>query len=145
MSGHYKLLQMLRDQGHRMTPQREMVILALHEANDHQTAEAIYECVQSKNPCVDISTVYRTLELLRDMGIVSQSQLGDQQNVYELALRSPHHHLVCKRCNSVIDVSAAEMGSVQKLFSDLYGFEADLDHLMIEGLCADCRETGDTA
>ncbi|MHB1294461.1 MAG: Fur family transcriptional regulator [Anaerolineae bacterium] len=139
MSGHFKLLQMLRDQGHRLTPQREMVILALHEASDHMTAEEIYACVQAKNPYVDISTVYRTLELLRDMGIISQSQLGNQQNVYELAVRSPHHHLVCKRCKAVIDVSSAEMEAVRTLLRDLCGFQADLDHLVIEGLCADCQ------
>lgn len=138
MSGHYQLLKMLRDQGHRLTPQREMVILALHEANGHLSAEEIHACVQKQNPCVDISTIYRTLELLREMGIVSQFQAENHLALYELSIRSPHHHLVCKQCKAVIDIGVEDLSGFQQLLLDRYGFKADLDHWVIEGLCARC-------
>lgn len=139
MSGHYQLLKMLRDQGHRLTPQREMVILALHEANGHLSAEEIHACVQKQNPCVDLSTIYRTLELLREMGIVSQFQAENHLALYELSARAPHHHLTCKQCKAVIDIGVEDLQSFQRFLLDRYGFRANLDHCVIEGLCARCR------
>jgi len=139
MSGHYALLKMLRDQGYRLTPQREMVILTLHEAEGHLSAEQIHERVQAQNPCVDISTVYRTLDLLCEMGLVSQCTEDGHLLLYELMVRSPHHHLVCKQCHQVIEVSAGELESLIRLFKERYGFHADLNHLVVEGLCERCQ------
>ena len=145
MSGHYQLLKLLREQGHRLTPQREMVILALHEANGHLSAEEIHARVQKQNPCVDLSTVYRTLELLREMGIVSQFQAENHLALYELSVRSPHHHLICKQCKAVIDIGAEDLQGFQQFLLDRYGFKADLDHWVIEGLCARCNAAEATA
>lgn len=138
MSGHYGLLRMLREQGYRLTPQREMVILALHEAKGHLSAEEVYERVRQQNPCVDLSTVYRTLELLREMGIVSQCQVNGPQTLYELTVRSPHHHLVCRRCKAVIDIAPDDLDDLRELLLARYGFKADLEHLILEGLCTTC-------
>ncbi len=142
MSGHYALLKTLRDQGYRLTPQREMVILALHEAEGHLSAEQIHARVQAQNPCVDISTVYRTLDLLCEMGLVSQCTQDGHLLLYELMVRSPHHHLVCKQCHGVIEVSAGELDGLLQLFRGRYGFQAELNHLVIEGVCADCQAKG---
>jgi Fur family ferric uptake transcriptional regulator len=138
MSGHYELLRRLREQGHRLTPQREMVILALHEADGHLSAEEVYQRVQHQNLYVDVSTVYRTLELLRDMGIVSQCQVNGPQALYELRVRSPHHHLVCRRCKKVGDIASSDLDGLRNLLEERYGFKADLGHLILEGLCSDC-------
>ncbi len=145
MSGHYQLLKMLRDQGHRLTPQREMVILALHEANGHLSAEEIHARVQKQNPCVDVSTTYRTLELLREMGIVSQFQSENHLALYELSVRSPHHHLICKQCKAVIDMDQEDLAGLKQFLLARYGFKADLDHCVIEGVCARCSVDGAAA
>mgnify|MGYP001028451908 CR=1 FL=1 len=138
MSGHFQLLESLRSQGHRLTPQREMVILALHEADGHLSADDIYTQVQARNPYVDRSTVYRTLEWLRDMGLVSQVQLVGDTNRYELAVRSPHHHLACKGCRRVFDIDPSEVDELGRRLRERYGFAAEIDHLLLEGYCADC-------
>ena len=138
MSGHYRLLETLRQQGHRLTPQREMVILALHEAEGHLSADDIYVRVQAQSPCVDRSTVYRTLELLRDMGLVSQVQVVGDPNRYELAARSPHHHLLCKGCKRVFDIDADEVEGFRRRLLDEHQFTADVDHLVLEGYCSEC-------
>jgi len=138
MSGHYGLLRMLREQGYRLTPQREMVILALHEAEGHLSAEEVYERVRRQNPYVDLSTVYRTLELLREMGIVSQCQVNGPQALYELTVRSPHHHLVCRHCKAVIDIAPDDLSGLRELLLERYHFKADLEHLILEGLCSAC-------
>lgn len=138
MSGHFHLLELLREQGHRLTPQREMVILALHEADGHLSADDIYARVQAQNPYVDRSTVYRTLELLRDIGLVSQVQIAGDSNRYELAVRSPHHHLVCKGCKAVLDIDVEEIEGLKRRLSERYGFAADIDHLLVEGYCSAC-------
>jgi Fur family ferric uptake transcriptional regulator len=87
---------------------------------------------------VDRSTVYRTLELLRDMGLVSQVQVAGDPNQYELAVRSPHHHLVCKGCRRVFDVDASEVEGFRQRLLDRHGFVADIDHLVLEGYCGEC-------
>jgi len=138
MSGHYGLLRMLREQGHRLTPQREMVILALHEADGHLSAEGVYERVQRQNPYVDVSTVYRTLELLREMGIVSQCQVNGHQALFELTMRSPHHHLVCRNCKTMLDIASGDLDDLKTLLLERYHFKADLGHLVLEGLCSRC-------
>lgn len=140
MSGHYRLLEALRAQGHRLTPQREMVILALHEASGHLSADDIYARVLEQNPYVDRSTVYRTLELLRDMGLVSQVQVAGDPNTYELAVRSPHHHLRCKGCGRVFDIDASEVEGFRQRLWDKHRFTAEIEHLVVEGYCAECSE-----
>jgi Fur family ferric uptake transcriptional regulator len=132
-------LQKLRDRGLRLTPQREMILSVMHDVEGLATAEAIYEQVQALTSAVDISTVYRTLDLLQEMDIVACVDPGDGQHLYELlGVHGPHIHLVCQSCGKVsgIDVKEAEL-LAQRLRAE-HGFVADLDHLSISGLCEEC-------
>jgi Fur family ferric uptake transcriptional regulator len=142
MSGHFKLIEDLRQQGYRLTPQREMVLEAVHESQGHVSAEEIYAKVQARNPCVSISTVYRTLELLKQLHIVCEIDLGDGRVCYEQAGERRHHHLVCQQCGEVLKVDDEVLAPLRETLRQEYGFEADLDHLAIFGCCRRCQKEG---
>src|SRR4030065_1835695 len=86
----------LREVGYRLTPQRMMILAAIYENEGHITAEAIHERVTQQYPFVDISTVYRTLQLLKKLRLVTETDLGEGVVEYELRERGRHHHLVCR-------------------------------------------------
>jgi Fur family transcriptional regulator, ferric uptake regulator len=132
-------IQQLHERGFRLTPQREMILSVLHDIEGLATAEEIYGRVQRLSSSVDISTVYRTLDLLQEFDLVSCVDPGDEQRRYELlGIHGPHMHLVCQACGQVIgaDLEVAEAFG-QRLLAE-YGFQAALDHLSVPGLCAAC-------
>jgi Fur family ferric uptake transcriptional regulator len=130
---------LLRQKGQRPTPQRMMILAALAEHGGHLPAEAIYEQVKREYPYINLSTVYRTLEMLRDQGIVSETDLGGGVRQFEL-LEHPHHHLVCLHCGQIEDIDAAHLAPLQERLLTDYGFRARLDHLAIFGACRACAE-----
>jgi len=137
-------VQQLRERGFRLTPQREMILSVLHEIEGLTTVDEIYNRVHAISSSVDISTVYRTLDLLQELDLVSCVDAGDDQRRYELlGVHGPHLHLVCQVCGKVI---AADMEVAQAFGERLqaqYGFQAALDHLSVPGRCPDCTTAGD--
>jgi len=139
-------LKQLRKRGFRLTPQREMVLSVMHEVEGHATAEEIYARVQDLSSSVDISTVYRTLELLQGFDLVATFELDDGQRHYELlGVHGPHCHLVCRSCGKVVGVEREMIQPLVDRLLETYGFQVDLDHLMIPGLCQECRDAGGEA
>ena len=139
-------VQQLRERGFRLTPQREIILSVLHEVEGWATADEIYGRVQGVSTALDISTVYRTLDLLQELGLVFCMDTGDGQRRYELlGVDGPHLHLVCQTCGQVI---AAELDVARAFGARLeaeYGFQPELDHLSIPGLCPSCADSGSGA
>ena len=139
MSCEEFFFKQLREHGFRLTPQREMVLSALHDVEGFTTAEEIYERVSAITASVDISTVYRTLELLQDFHLVASVDPGDGQRRYELlGLHGQHFHLVCLSCGEIIGVEPEAIEGLATAMRERYGFEIDLEHLSIPGLCCEC-------
>jgi Fur family ferric uptake transcriptional regulator len=132
--------EQLRRRGLRMTPQREMVLSALHHAGRFATAEELHARVQRTSAAVDLSTIYRTLDLLREFGLVAAVEAGDRQMRYELlGVRGPHLHLACQACGRILGVSLEAADPLLEALLAEHGFAAQLDDVTIPGLCADCR------
>lgn len=131
--------KVLQAQGYRLTPQRMLVIEALHSAESHISAEEIYEQLYARYPYSNISTVYRTLELLNKLNLVSETDFGEGRVRYHVADKSHHHHLVCRTCGKVIDLDESVLSSLKGTLLRDYDFTADLRHLAISGECSDCR------
>ncbi len=128
----------LRAGGYRVTPQRQLILEAVTEL-EHATPEEIFAEVRQTASGVNVSTVYRTLELLEQIGLVTHTHLGHGAPRYHLAAEAEHVHLVCRQCERVTEVSRPRSGSlVSALDADL-GFETDVGHLTVFGRCADCR------
>ena len=130
----------LSELGYRLTPQRMMIMSAIENSDDHISAEEIYAQVVAKYPNVNISTVYRTLELLKHLGLVTKTDLGEGRVRYHPADKGHHHHLVCKECGAIIDLDESVMAPVKDTLLREYKFIADLGHLAILGRCVNCSK-----
>lgn len=146
MSCEKVFLEQLRVRGFRLTPQREMVLSVMHQIEGFATAEEIHTRVQEHSSSVDISTVYRTLELLQGFQLVSWVELDDELRRYELlGLHGPHLHLACQSCGKVLGIDVEEVQSLVDHLAATHGFQAELDHVTIPGLCRDCQAAGNQA
>ena len=140
MSCESETIDVLRESGHKMTPQRMMILTSLRHAKSHLSAAAIFEEVKAAYPYVDISTVYRTLAVLKDMRLISETHMGGGDATFEWVASEPHHHLICRKCDGVTLLDhryLARLGS--EIGADLK-FRADMDHFAIYGLCAVCAD-----
>lgn len=127
----------LRAKGYRLTPQRQLVLEAVG-ALEHATPETILTRVRRTAGGVNLSTVYRTLELLEELGLVTHTHLGHGSAVYHPANAPDHLHLVCRNCGTVLEAPASAAGGfVAKLRAE-YGFVVDPGHFAIYGTCKNC-------
>ena len=130
----------LSEKGYRLTPQRMMVLTAIENSANHISAEEIYAQVIAKYPHVNISTVYRTMDLLKKLGLVTETDLGGGRVRYHPADRGRHHHLVCQECGTIIDLDESVLSSLKNTLRREYKFDADLRHLAIFGRCGKCEK-----
>jgi Fur family transcriptional regulator, ferric uptake regulator len=133
----------LKKNGMKLTPQRRLILDAIHDANAHLTADDIIHCVQARMPQVHKSTVYRTLELLERTGCVYQSELNGRV-IYHHADEGHHHHLVCGKCGKVVECEEGLFAPVEEALTQKYGFTVNLNHLVMNGLCKECRADNDS-
>lgn len=126
----------LHERGLRMTPQRQMVLDAVRHLG-HGTPEAVCTHVQRTAPAVNISTVYRTLDLLEEIGVLRHTHLGHGAPTYS-ADEHPHVHLVCHRCEAVTEIAPATLAPLTAALADAHGFTLDPSHLALSGVCAAC-------
>ena len=132
------LIGELSKQGYRLTPQRMMILSAIENSNSHISAEEIYVQVVAKYPNINISTVYRTLELLKGLGLVTETDMGEGRVRYHPAEKGHHHHLVCQECGAIIDLDESLLAPLKSALLQEYKFSADLRHLAIFGRCINC-------
>lgn len=128
----------LRAKGYRLTPQRQLVLEAI-AALGHATPEQILVQVRETAGGVNISTVYRTLDLLEELALVTHAHLGHGAPTYHVANDAEHVHLVCRECGGIAEVSPDVVAAtVERLAAD-HGFTADVHHFAVFGTCANCR------
>ena len=133
----------LREQGLRLTPQRELILRAVEELR-HATPDEVLAHVRGQASSVNASTVYRTLEVLEELGLVRHTHLSDRAPTYHSTLEHEHVHVVCRSCHAVRSYDPALVASlVTALGED--GFTVDVGHLAIFGLCADCSSGSTSA
>ncbi len=140
MEQHRDIADRLSKQGYRLTPQRIMILLAIENSDDHISAEEIYAQIIAKYPNVNISTVYRTLELLKRLGLVTETNLGEGRVRYHPTEKGHHHHLVCRECGVTVALDESLMARLESALLQEYKFIADLRHLAIWGRCANCSK-----
>jgi Fur family ferric uptake transcriptional regulator len=117
-----------------------MIIAAIKEGRGHLSADEIHARVREKYPYVDISTVYRTLELLKGLGLVTETDMGRGRLVYEFrGTERPHHHLICQGCGRTFELDHRFLEPLEETLLEEYGFEAHIHHFAVFGRCADCR------
>jgi Fur family ferric uptake transcriptional regulator len=128
----------LHERGLRMTPQRQLVLDAVRTLG-HATPEQICAQVQQTAPAVNITTIYRTLDLLDRIGLVHHTHLGHGAPTYS-AHEHEHVHLVCHQCGAVMELPTELMGGLVAELADRHGFTLDVSHLALSGICANCQD-----
>ncbi|OGO09654.1 MAG: hypothetical protein A2Y61_03465, partial [Chloroflexi bacterium RBG_13_60_13] len=98
-----------------------------------------YNRVRLKYPWINKSTVYRALELLKRLDLVTETELGGDRLYYHHAEKGHHHHLMCQKCQRVIDIDEAVFSPLEDTLRRKYKFQADLRHLAIQGHCLHCK------
>ena len=134
------IIAKLSERGYRLTPQRAMILSAIEDSDHHISADEIYAQVAAKYPQVNISTVYRTLELLKQLGLVFEIDLGEGRVRYHSESKGHHHHLVCQKCGAVIDIDESTLIRLKDVLLNRYNFDAQLRHVAIFGFCESCRK-----
>ena len=132
--------QALKEKGYKLTPQRIMVLEILHEAEGHITAPEIYDRIRIKYPGINKSTIYRTIELLKETGLVTETKFGgDNKLHYHHTEKGHHHHLICQKCGKIIDLDEDVLFPLKDTLKSKYSFNAELRHLAIWGHCLNCK------
>ncbi|MGH2539783.1 MAG: Fur family transcriptional regulator [Actinomycetota bacterium] len=131
------VMEQLRSHGLRMTPQRRAIVTEVMRTNGHIAPSVIARKVQGEMPGVNASTVYRTLTLLEEVGVLSHSHLETGAE-YHKTDEAEHVHLTCGRCGRDDPLSLDEAHALQDLIRSHHRFEADLTHFAITGRCSSC-------
>lgn len=130
----------LRSQGQRVTPQREAILQAVSEL-PHPTAESIHQHLQGDEPGLNLSTVYRTLAVLSELGVVAHAHIGSGPPVYHLADEPPHIHLACLSCHRVVSLPVTAAAEFAAEVTKATGFHIDPTHAAVYGHCQQCSGT----
>ena len=132
-----ELADRLRGSGYRLTPQRQLILRAVEELG-HATVDEVLARVKTQASAVNSSTVYRTLEVLEELGLVRHTHLSDRAPTYHSAREPEHFHLVCRNCQRVRSVEPDVATALVETLRRDHAFDVDLGHLAIFGHCTHC-------
>ncbi|MGZ4112938.1 MAG: Fur family transcriptional regulator [Tumebacillaceae bacterium] len=130
----------LKSRGIRLTPQRQIILQFLKETDDHPTAEQVYQKIGEQFPGISLATVYNTLKMLKELGVIRELSYGDMSSRYD-GNDSEHAHLVCECCNHVFDISCPPQEALQTEEIVASGFSIRAHRLEFYGTCASCQST----
>jgi Fur family ferric uptake transcriptional regulator len=130
----------LRARGMRWTPQRRQILGVLEATDGHITGSELLERCRALDPATTPSTVYRTLDVLEELGVVRHSHGVDGREEFHVQPAAEHGHLVCSACGASSEIDAAEAAPIVRAFRRSHDFDVFIDHLTLTGRCATCRD-----
>lgn len=137
-----KLKNNLKDKGYKLTPQRRAIVdIIINNEGKHLTTEELYDLVKVECPEIGLATVYRTMQLLEELGVVCKLDLNDGCSRYELVHEEEnhqHHHLICTSCGKVIEVEGDLLDSLEQDIQEKYKFMIKNHSVKFYGLCKEC-------
>lgn len=135
-----ELLVKLRARHYRMTPQRLALLRIIATSETHPSAAHLYEQVRGQFPDMSFATVYKTLNMLLEMGEVMELGFSDDDNRFDGRQPAPHPHLICTHCRKIVDLDAVPVAELTSEMARRTGFEILSHRLDFYGLCPDCRQ-----
>lgn len=135
-----QLRDTFRAAGRRLTAQRRLILDVLSESDGHLEADAVYERAKAHAPSLSLATVYRTLGLLTEMGLLEEHRLGEGHSHYEAVRDEPHYHFSCQRCGEVIEFDAPLVAKIAQELSEEERVSVVDAHLHLIGYCARCQD-----
>ena len=135
---HERAVESLREQGYRLTPQRLLILSVVAESAGHIGVDQVFRLSKEAYPYMDIATVYRTLHLLKKLGVVTEVAMSGRLHFELTDPEARHHHMVCQVCSKTFDLSPSYLEEFRNTLIKNIGFEPDLEHFAIGGRCASC-------
>jgi Fur family transcriptional regulator, ferric uptake regulator len=132
----------LKQKGIRLTRQRQILLELIDKTGDHLDADGLYELAKLRDPKLNRVTVYRTLKMLKEGGLVDELDLmhyGGDQHYYETRLKQEHAHVVCLRCGKVEEFFGDVLQKMRKQVEAHFGFQVILARTEVGGYCAHCQ------
>lgn len=135
-----RLKDALRASGHRLTPQRQLILEVLAESGGHLDATELYDLVRARDRATSLATIYRTLAVLKELGQVEEDPLGQDHSHYEATPDEPHYHFTCLKCGKVIEFDTPLVRQIEQELCEREGFGVSHTYLHMSGYCAECRD-----
>jgi Fur family ferric uptake transcriptional regulator len=135
-----QIISDLKQHGYKLTPQRRAVIRIVTSTNDHLTPTDIHEKLAELYPGTGLVTVYRTLEILSELGLICEVHAGGSCRSYTMGSQQHHHHLICSGCGTVVNFTGYHLDKLEENLSKESGFRIDGHLLEFVGLCRNCQE-----
>ncbi|MBM3926077.1 MAG: transcriptional repressor [SAR202 cluster bacterium] len=143
MTRHSDTIESLRERGVRLTPQRMLILNIVAHSDDHLGVDEVYGRAKESYPYIDVATVYRTLHLLKKLGVVTEVAIGDRLHFELTDPHRKHHHMVCRACGGAYNLDPAYLKAFRQTLVKEFAFEPDLDNFTVTGVCAKCaKKTG---
>lgn len=139
MTDEEDLQDVIRDDRHHHSEQREAILAALRESNDHPTAKQLYDVVREEMPGITLATVYRNLHVLDELGLVDELDIWGDASRFD-ARTDDHLHIRCIKCGRVDDVELEQKHKIQKRAAELTGYTSVTATTTFEGICPDCQK-----
>jgi len=136
------LIAALQASGHRITRQRRVVLEVLEGSQEHLDAEALYQRARQRSPRISLATVYRTVAVLKQMGLVAEYSLGEEHGHFETVSETPHYHFTCLGCGQVVEFDAPQVDLAIQELAEREGLEVRAVQFSLTGYCAHCRSGG---
>ena len=137
-----QIVKLLRDKGHRLTPQRVAMLKVIARSEGHPSAEQIYERIKADFPTTSLATVYKTLHVLKDLGEVLELSLAQVGSRYDGNRPYPHPHVICTGCGQILDPEFAAMMEITQEMARQTGYQITHHQLNFFGLCPKCQKEG---
>ena len=136
----------LRERGLKSTSQRDDIAKAFFSAEEHLSVEDLHAAVRKINPRVGYATVYRTLKLLKEVGLATERHFDDGQARYESAESDEQHHdhIICERCHKIVEFNSETLEQLQERIARFLGFVVSRHRMELYGVCGDCRGSAGT-
>ncbi|MBT3362589.1 MAG: transcriptional repressor [Chloroflexi bacterium] len=125
----------------RNTSQRKLLLEILNKADGHLDADELFRRAKLQEPHISLSTVYRTLRLFKEMGVITERHFIEEHHHYEVKPKSDHHHLLCAGCGQVVEFDLEQISKIAKKIGLEHDFEVTGCDLHIEGYCPSCKKT----
>jgi Fur family ferric uptake transcriptional regulator len=132
--------KLLSSAGLRNTSQRALILDVIHEGQGHLDADEVYRRARKKRPRLSLSTVYRTLQTLKRLGLVEEVHLDEAHHHYEIKSSTEHHHLVCLGCGKVVEFECSMSQKMKEEVSREKGFQVINTEVRMTGYCPSCRQ-----
>ena len=126
--------------GRAVTSQRQLLLSLLKKAGGHISAKELYRRASRKNESISLATIYRTLRLFKELGLIEERRLGQVICYYEIKAFAEHQHLVCSCCGNVIEFDSNLIRKIIEKVQRDYGFNVTKTELYMEGYCEQCKD-----